>query len=206
MTSPDYFALLEQPRRLWFDSDALKQKFLSVSAAIHPDRVHNADESVRRTAKDRYAELAAAHKTLTDPRDRLRHFIELETGRKPEDLQEVPPDLANFFFEIARICRAADAIVGEKTNAASALAKAQLFERSQEIAETLGAAQRRISDQREELLGELKAADAQWLQYASHETSKRQELLVRLEQLYQLFSYFDRWSQQLQERLVQLAF
>ena len=32
------------------------------------------------------------------------------------------------------------------------------------------------------------------------------ELLARLEELYRLFSYFNRWSRQLQERIVRLSF
>jgi DnaJ-domain-containing protein 1 len=204
--STDYFALLDQPRRPWIETEALKQKFLSLSAEIHPDRVHNADEQTRRAAQQRYAELNAAHSTLINPRERLRHLIELETGRKPAEVQQVPARLANFFFEIAQTCRAADAILNLRAKAASSLAKAQLFERSQDVVEELGARQQKIGVQRENLLSRLKDADAEWLRQPKTDTDKRQELLLNLEQLYRLFSYCDRWAQQLQERIVQLAF
>jgi curved DNA-binding protein CbpA len=201
----DYFALLEQPRRPWLEPEAVKQKFLSLSAEFHPDRVHNAEEQIRRAAQQHYAELNAAHNTLINPRERLRHLIELETGRKPADVQQVPSELANFFFEIARTCREADAVLDDRAKAASALAKVQFFERSQETIETLGAAQRRIGDRRKDLLNDLRNTDDEWRRHSRGESGKRQEMLLRLEQLYQHLSYFDRWSQQIQERVVELA-
>jgi hypothetical protein len=35
----DAFALLNEPRRPWLEAEALKQKFLALSSAVHPDRV-----------------------------------------------------------------------------------------------------------------------------------------------------------------------
>src|SRR5262245_34160130 len=46
----DCFALLEQPRRPWLDSETLKNKFLDLSARVHPDRVHQASEAERKAA------------------------------------------------------------------------------------------------------------------------------------------------------------
>ena len=33
----DYFNLLSEPRRPWLNPEALKQKFLNLSAEVHPD-------------------------------------------------------------------------------------------------------------------------------------------------------------------------
>ena len=41
----DSFSLLNEPRRPWLDAGALKQKFLPLSSAAHPDRTHNAPEA-----------------------------------------------------------------------------------------------------------------------------------------------------------------
>src|SRR5580704_17653109 len=105
----DYFKLLEQPRRPWLDVDALKQTFLARSSQIHPDRVHNAPEAERQAAGERYAKLNTAYQCLREPKARLRHLLELESGARSADIQQVPPALTERFFEIGRLCREADA-------------------------------------------------------------------------------------------------
>jgi hypothetical protein len=49
----------------------------------------------------------------------------------------------------------------------------------------------------------LKALDAQWI---SADAAARREILPKLEELYRLFGYFNRWNNQIQERVVQLSF
>ena len=58
----DCFELLQEPRRPWIDADALKSRFLELSTAAHPDRVHGGTESERAQANARSAELNAAYK------------------------------------------------------------------------------------------------------------------------------------------------
>ena len=60
----DCFALLNEARRPWIDPELLKQKFLTLSAEAHPDRVHNASEPEKRAAQQRYTELNADQKLL----------------------------------------------------------------------------------------------------------------------------------------------
>jgi hypothetical protein len=43
----DYFALLQTPRRPWVDAEKLKENFQLLSARVHPDRLHGADEVTR---------------------------------------------------------------------------------------------------------------------------------------------------------------
>src|SRR2546430_2316719 len=128
----DYFALLKEQRRPWIDVDLLKQKFLALSAEVHPDRVHGAEESEKRVAQEHYAELNAAYNCLREPKEKLTHLLELETGAKPRQVQNVPPDLMNAFMEITNVCRGVDAFLAEKNATTSPLLKLQLFEREQE--------------------------------------------------------------------------
>src|SRR5215472_9636832 len=74
----DYFALLDEPRRPWLDAEPLKEKFLALSATVHPDRVHNLSETERAAAQERYTELNAAYQCLREPKERLHHLLELE--------------------------------------------------------------------------------------------------------------------------------
>jgi hypothetical protein len=70
----------------------------------------------------------------------------------------------------------------------------------------LTALQQRINSRHDELITELKALDKLWIQEPISGQVRDPTLLRRLEDLYRLFSYFSRWSSQLQERLVQLSF
>src|SRR5712675_2780384 len=121
----DYFALLREQRRPWIDPELLKQKFLGLSAEVHPDQVHGGEESEKRVAQEHYAELNAAYNCLREPKERLAHLLELETGAKPRQVQNVPPDLMDAFMEITNVCRGADAFLAEKNATTSPLLRLQ---------------------------------------------------------------------------------
>ena len=197
----DYFALLNEQRRPWIDTELLKQKFLALSAEVHPDRVHGAAESQKRAAQERYTELNAAYNCLREPKERLAHLLELESGAKPKQVQNVPPDLMNVFMEITNVCRGADSVLAEKDSTTSALLKLQLFEQGQDWAEKLMALQGEINGWREELMARLKEVDAEWIS----SPDRRRYLIGLLEKQSQLLGYFGRWSAQIQERIVRLS-
>ena len=198
----DNFALLNEPRRPWLDADLLKQKFLALASDAHPDRVHNANESEKVEVTKRYAQLNAAYNCLAEPKLRLLHLLELELGAKPKDIQQIPAALADLFAEVANSCRNADVFLVEKNKATSPLLQVQLFERGQDWVEKLNGLQRKLNELREKLNDELKSLDAQWI---SADAAARREMLPKLEELYRLFGYFNRWNYQIQERAVQLS-
>lgn len=202
MTPPDYFALLDEPRRPWLEGNLLKQKFLALSANLHPDKIHSASESEKNAASKKFAELNAAYNCLAAPKSRLLHLLELELGAKPADIQQIPNDLANIFAEVSIACGSADRFLAEKAKASSPLLQVQLFERAQEWIEKLNAFQKKLSGLQEQLIAKLRALDTQWIG-GSSETHTN--LLNELEELYRLFGYFNRWNGQIQERIVQLS-
>ena len=199
----DHFALLNEPRRPWLDADLLKQKFLALASDAHPDRVHNAGESEKAEVTQRYAQLNAAYNCLAEPKLRLLHLLELELGAKPKDIQQIPTALADLFAEVANSCRSVDGFLAEKNNTTSPLLQVQLFERGQDWVEKLNVLQRKLNELREKLMGELTSLDAQWI---SADAAVRREILPKLEELYRLFGYFNRWNSQILERVVQLSF
>jgi curved DNA-binding protein CbpA len=201
----DCFALLNESRRPWLDADLLKQKFLTLTAQVHPDRVHAGTEAEKGAAQARYTELNAAYNCLREPKQRLLHLIELESGRKPEQVQVIPSRLMNFFMEISRLCREVDCFLAEKAKAASPLLLVQLFERSEEWSTKLAALRERIRPLWDELESELKHLDKDWGASFSSNASARAGLLQRSEELYRLFSYVTRWNAQIQERVIQLS-
>jgi DnaJ-domain-containing protein 1 len=199
----DYFALLDEPRRPWLDADLLKQKFLVLSASAHPDKIHSASDPEKSAAGKSFAELNAAYHCLAEPKSRLLHLLELELGAKPKDIQQIPAALADLFAEVAAACRAADGFLAEKARVTSPLLQVQMFERSQAWSEKLNQLQQKFGLLREQLTRELKSLDEQWL---PADTTARRACLPKLEELYRLFGYFKRWTNQIQERAVQLSF
>ena len=203
----DAFTLLTEPRRPWLDTDALKQKFLPLSAAAHPDRVHSAGEAEKLAANQRYAELNAAYNCLREPRDRLLHLLELELGAKPSDIQRIPPGTMDLFVEVGQLCRDVDGFITEKAAVTSPLLKVKIFERGMEWTDRLNELLQKINAKREELNAELKSLNARWESAPPIGDPARSAALPleRLEQLYRIFSYIARWSEQIQERVVQLS-
>ena len=200
---PDFFALLEETRRPWLDPDLLKQKFLGRSGTLHPDKIALTNEAEQAWATKQFAELNAAYRCLSDPKTRLLHLLELELGAKPKDIQQIPTNLADLFAEVATICRSADGFLAEKEKVTSPLLLVQFFERGQDWIEKLNGLQRKLNELRGLLLGELKTLDAAWIATG---TEMRREILPKLEELYRLFGYFNRWNNQIQERVVRLSF
>jgi DnaJ-domain-containing protein 1 len=202
----DYFSLLNEPQRPWLDPDALKQKFLVLSAEVHPDRVHNADPAEKEAAQQRYTAINTAYNNLREPKERLRHLLELELGAKPKDIQSIPADLMDLFLEVSQLCRQTDSFLAEKRAATSPLVQVQMFERGQDWTEELMALQTRLNSLREGLESDLKTIDADWAAAEKPTAVARGATLHRLEEMYRLFSYIARWGSQIQERIVQLAF
>ena len=190
----DYFALLNEPRQPWLDEETLKAKFYALSTSVHPDRVHALPEIERKTAHDRYAQLNAAYHCLREPKERLRHLLELQVGRKPAAVQQVPADLVELFFEIGRETRAADEFLKRKASITSPLLLVELFDEGQNIAERLAGLRVTLTARQNELTNELQTLTDDW-----------QQRLDRLEQIQQRLSYVHRWSAQVQERMVQLT-
>ena len=188
------------------DPQALKLKFLALSAEVHPDRVHQGTEPERQAAQRRYLQLNEAYQCLRQEKTRLAHLLELELGAKPSELQRIPPALMERSLEISRLCREADVLLGQKAGVTSPLLKVQFFERSQLETEKLLGLQRQLNRWDADLLNELKQIDTTWAATSQSGSPERAATLERLERLYRLFGYSTRWSAQVQERIVQLSF
>jgi DnaJ-domain-containing protein 1 len=197
----DYFALLDEQRRPWLEPEALKQKFLALSAQVHPDRVHQLGEVERTEADRRYKEQNAAYQCLREPRDRLRHLLELERGARPEELQEVPPELADVCMDVGRLCREADRFLAEMAQINSPLLRVQRFAAVQELVEQLMSLQKKISDNQESAFARIRIIDQQW-----NDSNARSIALAELENLYRLLGFLLRWSAQIRERITRFAF
>jgi curved DNA-binding protein CbpA len=197
----DYFALLGEPRRPWLEVEQLKVKFHKLSAQAHPDKASAAE---RETANQRFAGLNSAYNCLRDPKERLRHLLELALGKRPSQTQVLPAGLMDWFGEIAGLRRDVQAFLTEARKVESPLLRVGLFERAQEWADRLRAVQHRLNDRENQLLCELRALDCEWAE-RGEDPASRGLLLQRLEHIQQELGFCTRWRGQLQETIVQLA-
>lgn len=203
----DYFALLGQPRRPWIEEGPLKQRFLELSSECHPDRVHADTAQRREQAGQIYAELNAGYNCLRDPKERLLHLLELETGRKPSEVQRIPPGTMDLFVEVGQVCREVDGYLTKKKQMTSPLLKVQFFREGTQWVTNLMTLQGRINARREELLNEIKEMNSAFEHAAELKSfgTIRELSLERLEQAYRALSYAARWTGQIQDRLVQIS-
>ena len=203
----DHFLLLRQPRQPWLEVDPLKELFLRLSAEAHPDHCHGASEAVKDSATQHFAELNAAHGCLRDLKSRLLHLLELELGASPKDVQRIPPGTMDLFMEIGQTCREVDDFVAARAKVSAPMLKVQMFQRGMEWTDKLTALQRKVNAKLDEFMMELQSMNRVWETAPAVGTAGRVAALPleRLEQIYRALSYIGRWTQQLQERLVQLA-
>jgi DnaJ-domain-containing protein 1 len=204
----DNFALLQEPRQPWLDPDSLKANFLRLAARLHPDKVHQAGADDKAAANERYAGINAAYHCLLEPKERLLHLLELESGAKPKDVQSIPPGTMDLLVEIGQVCRETDLFLAARNKTESPLLKAQMFETGMAWTDKLNQLRQRIDLRREELLAELKSMNTAWNAAPPPGSAGRAAALPleRLEQVYRVFSYMARWTEQIQERLVRLSF
>ena len=200
----DFFALLDEARRPWLDSDKLKTKFLSLSTQAHPDKSTAATAVERESANRHFIELNAAFNCLREPRERLRHLLDLELGERPKHVQEIPQGLMELFTEIAGLRREVNAFLEEVTRVQSPLLRVQMFERAQDWMDRLRDVQHRLGERQAALLQELQELDAEWERLGA-DPVRRRVMLQSVEQIHQQLSFYTRWNAQLKETTVQLS-
>jgi curved DNA-binding protein CbpA len=193
----DFFALLDLPRSPWLELAAVKERFATKSGPVHPDRVHQADAATRTAATQRYAELNAAQQCLSDTRQRLRHLIELETGRPPSDVGAVPPHISELFFKVGQSLRTADELVRQKQAAPSPMVQAQVMRQAMDRMEALRGVIGELEQRRSKLDDRCRTLGA--------EPERTGDWIPILAELHRDYSYLNRWLEQLRERLLQLT-
>jgi DnaJ-domain-containing protein 1 len=203
----DCFALLNEPRRPWIDPEALKAKFIALSAEVHPDRTHNRPATEREAANQRFAQLNAAYTCLCEPKARLAHLLELERGSRLEEVQKIPCGTAELFMEVSKACREADAFLAARNRTTSPLLKAQSFEKGFQLSDSLKALNGKLDTKLGQLAVQLGNLNMAWESAPAVGSPTRANVLPcsRLEQIYRDLSYLTRWMQQIHGRIVQLS-
>jgi curved DNA-binding protein CbpA len=192
----DNFALLNFERRPWLNAEEVNARFVELSAVAHPDRVHGGAAEEVRGANERFAELNAAAACLRDPKERLHHLIQLETGATPSWAQSIPNELMDLFGRVGQLCRDVDQFLAERAQASSPILRAQLFATGLDWTDKVEELQATIAKLRADTEAELKKISEHW---------PREKPIERLKLIAYLYATTGRWEAQLKERFAALA-
>ena len=158
----DYFALLNFGRTPWLDPAEVQARFLELSAAAHPDRVHNLGGAEREEANRNFAELNKAASVLRENKERLQHLIAVESGAALSATQNIPAEFIDLFSRIGPMCRNVDQFLAERSRAASPMLQAQLFAKGLELSDGVVEMQGCVGEVKAKAEAELKTIAAGW--------------------------------------------
>jgi DnaJ-domain-containing protein 1 len=194
----DYFALFELPRSVWIEPTEVKARFAELAATAHPDRVHQSDEAIRKSATDRYSELNSACQTLSDTRLRLKHLIELETGESPSDIGNVPAHISDLFFKVGQVFQKADQTIKARDAKASPMVQAGWMAGAMDQVDALRGLQTGLTEHLEKL-------DERCRALGESRSTGDPATLKELARLYRDYSYLNKWLDQVREKQLQLT-
>ena len=199
----DYFALLEEPRRPWIEEAVIKERFQKKSAAFHPDRFHSATNDEKLEATRTFEQLNAACRCLSDSKARIQHLLELETGAKPDVVEQVDEDIMSLFLKVGQVLHQVDRFLADRDAIESPLLKVAKFQEGMDWAEKLKALLAEIRVIQESCRPELERMNDAWMR-AQEPSSARALPLADLERVYRRISHASRWINQLQEQIMRL--
>ena len=187
----DYFALLDQPRAPWLDSEALKEVFHAKTLAAHPDA--GASGSARQ-----FAELNEAYQVLQDPKRRLHHLLTLEGSPPSPAHQAIPADLQELFLQIGEATQHANRVLEKMRAASNALGKSLLQKEVMAAKDRIAGLQTNVRELSDVANEELRRISSGW-------SANAKAQMARATILYQRFAYLGRWTVQLDELAFQLG-
>ena len=203
----DYFALLDCPRRPWFDVDSIKQRFHERSTEVHPDLASRSTTEDKALMQRRFTEVNAAYECLRESKSRVRHLLELELGQVPRNVRTIPDEMTDWFMEIGSVCREVDSFLAKKEMQDSPMLRAALMGEGMALNEQVSELHTRLQAELARVDLVLRSLCQAW-ETVDHQTEGRVEKLplVKLEALGQQLSFWSKWSNQLAERSSRLMF
>ncbi len=187
----DFFALLDQPRQPWLDSEALKQKYHQLTRAEHPD-VRSSEPRIE------FESINEAYRVLLDPKQRIHHLLALEGSTPTTAKHVVPAAVEELFLKTGQLAqdskRALEELGGATGSLSKSLLQSDLLDLRSRTRELLG----QLSHVHEKCLMELQKLNELWKE-------NRPEAVARLQLLYDEIAYLTRWIAQLEEIQFQLS-
>ncbi len=203
----DHFALLGIPRRPWLDAEELKQRFHELSVEVHPDRAHGAPEETKALLQQQFAEVNAAHNCLREGKSRVRHLLELEIGRVPDNVKSIPGEMTDWFVEVGAVCREVDAFLAKKAAQDSPLLQVALMGKGMVLNDLVSEVHGRLQVELEWADAGLQSLGPAWEALDGKADGRAEKLpLAKLESIGQRLCFWSKWSNQLAERSSRLMF
>lgn len=192
----DYFALLNQPRRPWLDTEEVKHAFHARALQAHPDA--KPQQGTESSSDALFAELNEAYQVLQDPKRRLQHLLTLE-GHPPDRASGATPTTIEALFPlVAAATNRATALVKQSAAATNALTRSLLKSELQNASKDVAAVQEKVRELYDTAMACLQRLDQSWDNDSRPEPNQ-------LKQLYLELSYVTRWLQELEEKRLQLS-
>ncbi len=186
----DHFASLGVACAPWLDPEKLKERFLALSAELHPDKA----SFDKKKAEAEFQQLNQSYQTLLNTRSRLLHLLELHGIPKPDHVQAIPPVALDLFSAIAEVTRQSDLLLKEKaaSSSDSPMLKVQFFERALAGVESLQNLQNDVQARILKIETELRVLPVTAIEALQHSAAA--------------LGFLERWRAQLQERAAALTF
>ncbi|HEY5812497.1 MAG TPA: J domain-containing protein [Terrimicrobiaceae bacterium] len=182
----DAFALLGFAPRPLIDEAALKERYLQLAAARHPDSSAGDDEKFHR--------LQVAYKKLREPASRLLHLAELGSHSERRKGTGPTPD-AELFLAAGSAVHLARGVFERVEKSTSVLARALLCREIAAVLRDVRNASKSVQTAREELVKSLENFDRRWPEVSRDELSA----------LASSFKFLSRWTTELSEWEFRLA-
>ncbi len=185
----DFFALLDQPRQPWLDSEKLREAFHEGSRGTHPDA--GGSEAA-------FAQINEAYRVLQNPRLRLHHLLTLENHAPAAAGQAVASDIADLFQSVAAASQEADATSRKLAVASNPLSRSLLQPELRGARGRLDEVSSVLQILHDKANNELKALNDSSQLSAENRVAEIQRLVGR-------FAYLTRWMSEIDEKRAQLA-
>ena len=161
----DYFTVFGLARDPMLDEQALANTYYELSRQLHPDLHQTGTAEEQEASLQNTAAVNRAYRTLRDPVQRGRYWLELNGEQLGKENNKVPPDLALLVFEVQEKLAAVREVQSGETDDALAGLKAELTQIRDDLDDRMRGLQQGLAanfskwgqaDGSSELLSELK--------------------------------------------------
>ena len=158
----DHFEKLGVHRRPWLDIDLIKQRFHDLSIEIHPDHSSDGSVNIKKENQKEFVNINLAFQCLSDTKLRVRHLLELESGRASENVQSVPSEMTDWFTAVGLVCKKVDLFLVKKDEQDSPMLQASLMEEGMLLNDEVSEMHQKLQFELNGINEELKILNKQW--------------------------------------------